>query len=93
MDAINKILSRLKTIFLDLNKSVIFNCIVVGFITYFVKIFFQYYSTDIAYQYSIRILSILTTFIGTVVILRSRNISTISVCLYMIIIGLVLTYG
>lgn len=93
MSAIVKILSRLKTIFFDLQRSVILNCILVGCITYFVKIFFQYYSTDIAYQYTIRVLSVLTTFVGIILILRSKVINIINVCLYMIIIGLVLTYG
>lgn len=93
MGAIKKILLRLKTIFFDLHKSVIFSCIVVGFVTYLVKIFFQTVLTDIAYQYAIRILSILTTFIGTIFIIRSKVINIIDVCLYMITIGLVLTYG
>ena len=93
MDAINRILLRLKEILFDLQRSVIFNCIIVGFITYLLKLAFQTVLTDIAYQYTIRILSILTTFIGTVLILRDKNINIISVCLYMIIIGLVLTYG
>jgi len=93
MDAIKKIFLRLKTIFFDLHKSVIFSCIIVGFLTYLVKSFFHLALTDIAYQYSIRILSILTTLIGVVFILRSKNVNIIVVCLYMIIIGLVLTYG
>lgn len=93
MIAIKKIFLKLKTIFFDLHKSVIFSCIVVGFITYLIKLFLQLSLTDITYQYTIRFLSVLTTAIGTVLILKAKNINIVFVCLCMIVIGLVLTYG